>query len=288
MPADSNNTGLLKGSCLFCPLKRKKNHGKEEPLSGCLTDDGVQSIKKAVHATTNERVINVLGTGVDLIAKEVQYHKSCRREFFKEAEKLNSKQCVGEQSSRKIHSKSWDSLAKFIETEVIEKKKPILYQQIYAKYVNIFVENGGDLDEADTYLPRHLIPRILSEFKDIVHTKIERPRGKFIHHVSLDVDTAKEMLAHRKDMTEQIKDVALYLNSLIMNIQKTELPRPTTHESLKANSPRLPSEILVFVKTLLTGHRDQCRISNRESIEKKMETITSDLVYAVSSGNIKP
>ena len=81
MPS-SNTEGLLKGSCIFCNTVRKTINRKVEPLSDCLTKDGCKSIYAAAPRSNNERIKALANSEVDLIAKEAQYHKSCRRQFF--------------------------------------------------------------------------------------------------------------------------------------------------------------------------------------------------------------
>ncbi len=82
----SNPEGLLKGSCIFCNTVRKTINRKVEPLSDCLTKDGCESIYAAASKCNNERIKALANSAVDLIAKEAQYHKSCRRQFFKQVE----------------------------------------------------------------------------------------------------------------------------------------------------------------------------------------------------------
>ena len=83
MPS-SNTEGLLKGSCIFCNTARETINLKVEQLSDCLTKDGSKSIYEAASKVNNERIKALVNSGVDLIAKETQHHKSCHRQFFKQ------------------------------------------------------------------------------------------------------------------------------------------------------------------------------------------------------------
>ncbi|XP_033125114.1 uncharacterized protein LOC117123333 [Anneissia japonica] len=78
----SDEKGLLKGSCIFCILRRKTINHKEEPLSDCLTKDGCDAIFKAAPKSSNERVKALVQSGVDLIAKEAQYITNRAAESF--------------------------------------------------------------------------------------------------------------------------------------------------------------------------------------------------------------
>lgn len=73
----SDRKGILRGSCIFCPVQQKTVNRKVEPLSDCRTKDGCDAIVEAAPRSSNERLKALLTGGVDLIAKEAQYHKSC-------------------------------------------------------------------------------------------------------------------------------------------------------------------------------------------------------------------
>ena len=79
----SDTRYLLKGYRIFCSIQRKTIKNKVEPLSQSLTKDGCDAITEAAPRSSNERLKVLVASRVDLIAKETQYHKSCRREFFK-------------------------------------------------------------------------------------------------------------------------------------------------------------------------------------------------------------
>lgn len=63
----SDAKGLLKGSCIFCPVLCKTINRKVEPLSDCLTKDGCDSIYAAAPRSGNERVKALVRSGMDLI-----------------------------------------------------------------------------------------------------------------------------------------------------------------------------------------------------------------------------
>ena len=77
-PSDAK--GLLRGSCIFCPVQWKTINRKVEPLSDWLTTDGCDAIITAAPRSSNQRLKALVTSVVDLIAKEAQYHRSCRRE----------------------------------------------------------------------------------------------------------------------------------------------------------------------------------------------------------------
>ena len=81
-PSDTRD--LLKGYRIFCSIQRKTIKNKVEPLSQCLTKNGCDATIEAAPRSRNERLKVLVASGVNLITKEAQYHKSCHRKFFKE------------------------------------------------------------------------------------------------------------------------------------------------------------------------------------------------------------
>lgn len=65
----------MKGSCIFCGKSRKKRNGKEEPRLKVSTVAGCESLCQRVNNSKNERIKSLIRSGVDLIAKEAEYHK---------------------------------------------------------------------------------------------------------------------------------------------------------------------------------------------------------------------
>ena len=125
--------GLLKGYCIFCGKVRKTINQKPETLSDCLTTDGCDKILAAASRSTNERIKALVSGGIDLIAKEAQYHKSCRRVFFKEAEGLQQMQAA-QATNRQLHADTFITIAGFIETEVIENGQAMLVSSLFEMY----------------------------------------------------------------------------------------------------------------------------------------------------------
>lgn len=154
-PSDAK--GLLKGLCIFCSVVRKTVHRKVEPLSHCLTRDGYNSIAVAAARSSNERIKALIDSGVDLIAKQAQYHKSCRKEFFKEVEGTSSK---NEQVSKnKMHAMTFEIVSDFIEKEIIGNRKAMLVTVILELYKSEFLSEGGKTEEIECYTGQALMKK---------------------------------------------------------------------------------------------------------------------------------
>ncbi|CAL4180454.1 unnamed protein product, partial [Meganyctiphanes norvegica] len=116
----SDTKDLLKGSCIFCPVKRKTIKRKVEHLSDCNTLDGNEAIIAAAPRSKNERLKAIVCPGIDLRAKEAQYHKSCHRKFFRD---LTAVRKTSDSSNRSIHATTFEEISVIIELQIIEKGK---------------------------------------------------------------------------------------------------------------------------------------------------------------------
>ena len=104
---------------MFCPVQWKTINRKVEPLSDWLTTDGCDhAIITAAPRSSNQRLKALVTSGVDLIAKEAQYHRSCRSEFFKEFEAVTK---AADMSNRSLHATTFGTISDLIEIEVIVK-----------------------------------------------------------------------------------------------------------------------------------------------------------------------
>ena len=76
-PVDTS-TGMFKKICLFCKKARRKK---------ATSDDASfkTSVEKYAKWLQDEDMLRII-SGVDLVAKEVYYHRSCRRDYQNKAE----------------------------------------------------------------------------------------------------------------------------------------------------------------------------------------------------------
>ena len=86
----SNQEGLLKGHCIFCGKSRKRKDAKEEHRLQIVTQGGCDTLHKRTHLSKNEYVKGLILSGVDLIAKEAEYHKSYHVQFLMETEEIKA------------------------------------------------------------------------------------------------------------------------------------------------------------------------------------------------------
>ena len=288
MPS-SNTEGLLKGSCIFCNTVRKTINRKVEPLSDCLTKDGCKSIYAAApRLSNNERIKALANREVDLIAKEAQYHKSCRRQFFKQVEGATLKN--KDVSTRQLHSTTFDALSALIEKDVIGNNKAMLSTSILELYKSEFISAGGTTDDIESYTAQALTKKIKEKFGEKISISLyDHRKGNFVYSSTMSDSEARLSIQGDDEKSfHVIRTAALHIRGKIQAMSKSVTPTPTSVETLKLCSPDLPNEILLFFKTLLCGLREPSGVDNSEAINRKVIGMSSDAVYNASRGTVKP
>jgi len=279
---------LLKGMCLFCPKVRKKVSGKEERLSDCSTFAGCKEIIDAAPRSNNERFKGLLTVGDDLIAREAQYHKSCRREFFKEIDKHQQPQAVNN-SSKNIHAQTFSSIASLVETDVIGSEQAMLVSSLFELYNEEFLSNGGTTDSIENYTQQAFRRKLQKHFGEkLVVSLIDYRKGNFVYSSQLSEADARATLENEKQRQYQIiRSAALHLRNTIKQMPTWRTPTPTSVENLKACSPHLPADLLLFFRTLLCGVRKP-NSDAKDNVDRKVLAMSSDAVFNVSKGSVRP
>jgi len=74
---------LPKDKCIFCNTCRKRKSGQQyEKLSQCMTTNAENTIKQVAQLKNDFQLLGGI-SGVDLIAKEAMYHKSCYKSYVR-------------------------------------------------------------------------------------------------------------------------------------------------------------------------------------------------------------
>ena len=132
-------------------------------------------------------------SGVDLIAKEAEYHKSCRAQFLIETENKDKAPDGG--SSHFHHKIAFASLVSYIQNEVIANEKSMLISDLLSNYKEEYISAGGDRGEIATYTPQSLTRKIREHFNDRITIGIvDYRKGNIIYSSSCTLEDAKHRL----------------------------------------------------------------------------------------------
>ena len=279
--------GILDDTCLFCGKKKRKWKGKEETLSACMTLDGSRAIIEIAKARNDERILSLLSTGIDLIAKECKYHRSCRQGYFNS---INNRKVIinPDQSSRKCHANTFEIIAKHIEKEIFVSKRSVLMSTIFDLYAAEYVSNGGLQDDVDRYSVQSLTDKIGDRFKNKVSISLlDRRKGNILHDSSISETEAKASLTQNSDeyhLINKIISVALELRTLIKAMPKTKTPDHVSINTLKSSAPVLPEPVMILFRTLFQG----LNTNLNDVVERKVMAMASDTVFNTTRGTVRP
>lgn len=122
---------------------------------------------------------------------------------------------------------------------------------------------GGTADDTENYTA--LLKKIKDKFQERISiSKYDHRQGNFLHSADVSVADARAIL--RNDdykHVHEIRTAPLHLRAALQALPKWTTPTPTSVETLKACSPDLPEEILLFYRTLLCGLREPSGADNR-------------------------
>ncbi|KAK4309970.1 hypothetical protein Pmani_018437 [Petrolisthes manimaculis] len=279
----TDKQGLLKGKCFFYGKVRKKKKGKEESLFAIATKDGCDTLVQRAHLSKNNHFKSLILGGVDLIAKEGEYHGSCRVQFMHETERHDHKVAT----PHDLHKIAFSSLSTFVQTEIIQNGKVLFMSSLLELYKAEYSGSGGDPKEVVTYNSQNLSRKFQYRFGDeirIAHADMRR--GNYICKASFtDEQAIAKLHDDFKEYEEnaKIRYAALHLRSQIMKMPTTKTPDPTTVQNLKETAPEIPQQLNLFFRTLLGGLTP----THQDTLERKVTSMASDAIFNVSHGTVK-
>ena len=106
----------------------------EETLGTCETKDSEWKIQEAAR-TMDDQILLLRIIGIDMIAKEVKYHHSCRSDYLKSAQRRVAKS--GIPTAAEDTRNSLEEIHSYIESSVIVNKRPELLTSIYTRYMDM-------------------------------------------------------------------------------------------------------------------------------------------------------
>ena len=120
---------------------------------------------------------------MDLIAREAEYHKSCRVQFDKQTacEKAANKS----QSTYFLHKNAFESLCEFIQNSVIFNMRPVLMSSLHEMYVAEYVGLGGDKDDITSYSRQDLQKKLNEKYGEKLRAVLfDQRKGNSIYALS--------------------------------------------------------------------------------------------------------
>ena len=163
--------------CLFCKKESKWKDRKKEVLVKCVTTTAALSILETAKEKNDEELLLEI-QGQDLIAKEAQYHTSCRKEYTRKLERnVLKSETVGAEEQR-AHTLALEQLCKFIDQKIMTELNVEMISTLRERYLSF-------LQETDFYNPeyrtRRLREKLLRHYGERLAFHFEQQQKDEIH-----------------------------------------------------------------------------------------------------------
>lgn len=108
--------------------------------------------------------MEVLIAGVDIVAKEVKYHNTCKNAYIKKAERQKKeKESTAYGKIRQAHQEAFCKITHYVQSEIISAGREETLVNVHKKYMDIFSESTGS---DSSYPARNLMENLQDYFKD--------------------------------------------------------------------------------------------------------------------------
>lgn len=274
----NTSTGLFDNKCLFCnSFSKSLGKGNRELVGRCETDEAEKKIKEAAEVLQDNPMLARLG-GVDMKAKEVRYHHSCRRSYIGKARSR-----IGDHTAKSSRltdlDAAFESLRDHIDVALVSDEGAELLTSLHSRFM-VFL--GEDVA---TFSARSLADKIMKAYPDKLNTCcINTRRGIVIYNARLSEEAAIRR-AHFDE--HSVQEAAFYLRSLILKMQRSQddLPEPITVEALRSGQGPPPDDVLAFFRVLYT---DSSKPSGNEHIERLVQSVSDDVLFTTTRARSKP
>jgi hypothetical protein len=138
-------------------------------------------------------------------------------------------------------------------------------------------------EESTSYSADMLCAKMLKENSGALKKhKLYNKKGIVIYSAQLSQEMAIR-LAYADD--NSLQEVALYLRSKVKRMLNEDMSDEFTANTIDAGQGKPPDELLTFFRVLYTGSAD---VSQNDKVERLVHSISDDVVFATTSGRIKP
>ena len=246
-----------------------------------MTKDGSRAIYLAAKRKNDTKI---LALGEDLIAKELRYHNSCRRDYPRD-ENMETELT----SSRKTHHEAFRKLSIFIEKEIVTNKNSMMASVLLSLYQEEYIVAGGTASEIQEYCASSLLTKIKANIKDIQCAKHSNKSGNYVYPISMTAEEASAKISSSSKKTEEIRAAAMALRTEILSKSSQKTPSPTFVHILKETSPSIPPLVLLFFDTLINGLKSRAHVNEQtETTDRRSIAMALDAMFNCTKGSIHP
>ncbi|KAL2095547.1 hypothetical protein ACEWY4_007695 [Coilia grayii] len=280
------DSSVLFGSyCIFCRSSTVKQVSGNRYSLQKFKSSAYKNIEKKAMELSDEDLLRKI-RGVDLFAKEAQFHECCRKQYMvKRAPQSDTSSAASEIATKKaLISTAFTRVHDHIKTEVIEKGQVVKLAHLTALYNETLTEfRETAVAEITSHNLRQKI-ECCPDLKDCIDFSSCPFKDTFLFCNSLESMKTTVRSAYELGITDWCKEVSHDLHKKIVTAFKTSepLPWPPRAHDLHDPNEEIPPEVLRFILNLICGDK---KPSYRE--ESLASSISQDICRAVTSGQWK-
>jgi hypothetical protein len=279
----SEKSTLFPYECIFCGKVRKSIKGKEEQLTKCLTATAENSIKDAADRKRDENLLCKI-RNVDLIAKEVCYHSTCRKAYTRARESLE--ESAIDDGLTKAHANAFTYICDYVKQSIVKGGNVMRMTMLREKYLQFMMDNSPEFYNP-SYKTDKLKNKLLRQFQGQIQFWQPNYRSELVYSSNIlkgqAVETAFELAASDERVVE---DCAMMLRRNILDFKEGQSfsEWPPRASNLLSMSKNMPCLLEHFLTVLLCGKNDST-VSNKT--QRLVNSFGQDLCHAVTNGRLK-
>ena len=278
-PATENSKGIFKNVCLFCNSERRRSKsGILENLGSCETIQAENSIKEAA-IIQGDSIMQAKISGIDMIAKEVKYHHSCRSNYLRMA----SRKSGVKKDNDNATGSSFKDICFYIEKYIINEQRPELLTSIYTQYC-MLCDDSNDIpySTAQTFLRA-----VLENFKGKIKasTQSSRKSGTILYSSEVADEAIRTAYDFASSPEYTVIQAAMFLRKAIKDVALTKFSNCITVEDLAKGEAKPPDLLMTFFQVLHGGPSFK---THNEKVMRTANSASQDALFNVFKGNVKP
>ena len=237
----TSSSGIFEHKCIFCNKVRKKiSRDKPEELPTSVQyDHGQNSIQEAAKSLQDSDLLAKI-SGLVLIAKELKFHHSCRRNYIARARRFQDE---GASIKPSAHEEAIEKIKDYVQKTLIDNLGAEKLTSLFERYTDIV----GTVETS--YTAQKLSEKLLKDFPYLLKTcKRSNKEGVVVYNHLLESDDAYKRAIF---VVHSLKEAAFYLRKLILSSEITELPTPLTTKAIEIGQADKPNELVEFFSSSL-------------------------------------
>lgn len=276
--AEKFRVGIFDSKCLYCDKQWKTlPNGTKEGLGTVQTKNAEDKIREAAELL-EENAVLVKISGIDLIAKEVKFHHSCRSKTL--AATARKKGQINK--IKKTEKVAITQIFNYVNSVIILESRPERLKSVYDRYCLLVNEAEEESTVSSCqYLGEILKKKFPNELR--ISSSGAKKQGSIVHNSLLDYKSIKVVYDFKSSDECQLITSALILRKHLKDATRKPWSEPLDLDSLMHGDGEAPELVHTFFQTLFGG-----RNKNSESVKRRATSASEDALFNVHNGQFLP